>query len=484
MPNHDLAKGKESVLMFMAFKKTPDHLLDAAYHRQKGTINGVSECIIMGIPMALGTGLMKLLHRSRPFKAPLKRPLLFKTKRFQRDVVINCDDDIINKQTLINSVMNRLEFPSFVFFIVSVSTINGYWSNEELLRRFNALHRQFPRQSKLYTIGNSVQGRPLFVLQFGGQGRKFAPKVKLVANMHGNEVTGRELLFDFATYMLTSERSRVKDVLRRTQIHVMPTMNPDGFVSAQRGQCDGVVGRFNANGVDLNRDFPGLDGNWSRRLQPETSSVARWILNNKFVLSMNFHCGALVVNYPYDAYYFGEAHPIASSPDHDVFVSLASAYARRHFNMSYSVEFEGGITNGARWYPVNGGMQDFNYLYTDCFELTLELTTCKYPQQDPRRLEWRMNKEALFGFVASAHMGVKGVVIGANGASVDIVVVGKETKNATCDAFGRFWRLLEHGRRYKIYAVSKDGAKRSESVNVHLRNRRNKDAKFIKLVLR
>ena len=48
--------------MLASFEKTADHLFDAAYYGQKDEISGVSECIIMGIPMPLGTGLFQLRY--------------------------------------------------------------------------------------------------------------------------------------------------------------------------------------------------------------------------------------------------------------------------------------------------------------------------------------------------------------------------------------------------------------------------------------
>ena len=78
---HGLAKMKESVLMLASFEKTADHLFDAAYYGQKDEISGVSECIIMGIPMAVGTGLMKLLHKPEPYSMPRRRKVLFESDK-------------------------------------------------------------------------------------------------------------------------------------------------------------------------------------------------------------------------------------------------------------------------------------------------------------------------------------------------------------------------------------------------------------------
>uniref|UniRef100_A0A8C7K497 DNA-directed RNA polymerase subunit n=1 Tax=Oncorhynchus kisutch TaxID=8019 RepID=A0A8C7K497_ONCKI len=82
-----LAKMKESVLMLASFEKTADHLFDAAYFGQKDSVCGVSECIIMGIPMNIGTGLFKLLHKADKDPTPPRRPLLFDSPDFHIPLV-------------------------------------------------------------------------------------------------------------------------------------------------------------------------------------------------------------------------------------------------------------------------------------------------------------------------------------------------------------------------------------------------------------
>lgn len=59
-----VAKMKESVLMLASFEKTTDHLFDAAVHAREDAIVGVSECIIMGVPIPIGTGIFKLLQKT------------------------------------------------------------------------------------------------------------------------------------------------------------------------------------------------------------------------------------------------------------------------------------------------------------------------------------------------------------------------------------------------------------------------------------
>ncbi|VDL81613.1 unnamed protein product [Nippostrongylus brasiliensis] len=60
-----VAEMKESVLLLASFEKTMDHLFEAAFYSQKDPIRGVSECIILGIPISIGTGMFKL-HQKLP----------------------------------------------------------------------------------------------------------------------------------------------------------------------------------------------------------------------------------------------------------------------------------------------------------------------------------------------------------------------------------------------------------------------------------
>lgn len=53
----------KSVLMLASFEKTADHLFNASVSGREDRIEGVSECIIMGIPMTIGTGMIKVKQR-------------------------------------------------------------------------------------------------------------------------------------------------------------------------------------------------------------------------------------------------------------------------------------------------------------------------------------------------------------------------------------------------------------------------------------
>lgn len=58
-----VSKMRESVLMLASFEKTTDHLFDAAVHGRTDAIVGVSECIVMGMNVRVGTGAPSLFWK-------------------------------------------------------------------------------------------------------------------------------------------------------------------------------------------------------------------------------------------------------------------------------------------------------------------------------------------------------------------------------------------------------------------------------------
>ena len=123
------------------------------------------------------------------------------------------------------------------------------------------------------------------------------------------------------------------NLVHNTRIHILPSMNPDGYEQSKQGDCNGVHGRSNANGKDLNRDFPDQFRRKFGRAQPETKAIMKWLDEIPFVLSANLHGGSLVANYPYDDNrWLSEIY--TKSPDDDVFRSVAKSYSFNHATMA------------------------------------------------------------------------------------------------------------------------------------------------------
>lgn len=279
------------------------------------------------------------------------------------------------------------------------------------------------------------------------------PEVKLIGNMHGNEVIGRELLIRLADYLcdaIINNKDDIRKFVESANLHILPSMNPDGFEMALHTspkERAWLTGRGNANGKDLNRNFPDLDKiffnmkkiesevaypkfdhllelfSGSNDVEPEVKAVGDWTLGIPFVLSANFHEGDLVANYPFDESTVDGISHTSKTPDDETFKYLARVYASNHKTMAQpgrpscdgttenKFSEQGGITNGAKWYSVSGGMQDFNYLATNDMEITIEMSCDKFPDSKDLPKYWDDNKKALIEFLWAVHTGIKGIVM-------------------------------------------------------------------------
>ena len=145
--------------------------------------------------------------------------------------------------------------------------------------------------------------------------------------------------------------------------------------------------------------------------QPETSAIMEWTWNHNFVLSANMHSGALVANYPFDGPNSGT---YSACPDDDLFVDLALTYSENHENMYSESPFSQGITNGAEWYAVFGGMQDWNYVWESDFDITLEQNEVKWPNSNQLANLWEEHREPLLVYLEKVFDGVRGTIVDAS----------------------------------------------------------------------
>ncbi|KAI6069781.1 putative carboxypeptidase X1 [Aix galericulata] len=359
---------------------------------------------------------------------------------------------------------------------------HNYKEMRKLMKRVND---ECPNITRVYSIGKSYLGLKMYVMEIsdnpgqhevgtcpaapgqGGQSRGAhsgdpqppgavpagEPEFRYVAGMHGNEVLGRELLLNLMEYLCREFRRgnpRVVRLVTDTRIHLLPSMNPDGYETAYKlgSELSGwAMGRWTYEGIDLNHNFADLNtALWDAEdndlvphefpnhyipipeyytfanatVAPETRAVIDWMQRYPFVLSANLHGGELVVTYPFDmTRTYWKAQELTPTADDGVFRWLATVYATSNLAMAseerrlcHYDDFmrSGNIINGANWHTVPGSMNDFSYLHTNCFEITVELSCDKFPHASELPAEWENNRESLLLYMEQVHRGIKGVV--------------------------------------------------------------------------
>ncbi len=133
-----------------------------------------------------------------------------------------------------------------------------------------------PAASGWETIGRSSEGRPIRALLVGSE--RARTKLMVVGSIHGTEPAGRAVI----------ARLRGARPPRGTALWLVDTANPDGAAAGSRG---------NANGVDLNRNFPHRwrpqDGVYESGTgpasEPETQVMMRFIEREQPRVSLWYH---------------------------------------------------------------------------------------------------------------------------------------------------------------------------------------------------
>ena len=307
----------------------------------------------------------------------------------------------------------------------------------------------FPGLCRLDTIGTSINGRIVYALKISdnaAEDEEDEPDVFFSSTIHGDETGGFVLMLRLADYLLTgySAGGTIRNLMDNRQIWINPLANPDGTYNISDTITSPV--RFNANGYDLNRNFPDPAGVNPPR-QKETLDMMKFLSKHRFVLSANFHSGAEVVNYPWDRWQRYHA-------DNSWFYDISEAYADTVHNYSeadYMTMFNNGITNGYEWYQIYGGRQDYIVYELQGREVTIELD--RDYVTPPGRLDdlWEYNREALTGYLENALYGIHGKVTDSRSGDpvpARIFIEGHDgdSSHIYSDTLsGRFIRLIGSG---------------------------------------
>nr|XP_019953405.1 PREDICTED: probable carboxypeptidase X1 isoform X1 [Paralichthys olivaceus] len=368
---------------------------------------------------------------------------------------------------------------------------------KEMRKLMKSVTEECPDITRIYTIGKSYNGLKLYVMEISdnpGKHELGEPEFRYVAGMHGNEVLGRELVLNLMQHLCKEYKKgnqRIVRLVTETRIHLLPSMNPDGYEFAyEKGSelAGWADGRYSVEGIDLNHNFPDLNNiMWDSQegaadpskvpnhyiaipeyytkedatVAPVTRAVISWMQDIPFVLSANLHGGELVVTYPYDCTRDWTPQEDTPTADNAFFRWLATVYASTNLvmanperRMCHYEDFQAhnNIINGGAWHTVPGSMNDFSYLHTNCFEVTVELSCDKFPHASELPIEWENNKESLLVYMEQVHRGIKGVVrdkISKQGIADAVIKVEDHDHDIRSATDGDYWRLLNPGD-YKV----------------------------------
>jgi hypothetical protein len=319
----------------------------------------------------------------------------------------------INVATTIEQMQSWDRYPSYQVYV-------------DLIQK---LAQDFPNICRLDTIGYSVENRLILSLKIYDNATENAPKFFYSSTIHGDELTGAVVLLRLADYLLKNHQTNneIQNLISNTQIYICPIANPDGVYAGGNNNVSYAT-RYNANYVDLNRNFPNPkygqhpDG---EQHQKETLAFMQYSLQEDFDISINIHGGAEVCNYPWDTWRENQKQ----HPDTEWFISLCQEFISIVRNAGGNNYFSdvtySGITNGGDWYRIYGSRQDWQNWYTKARELTLEVSTTKTPSSNLLPHYWNKLKDGLISFIINSQIGVEGVI--------KDITNGEKIENATIE---------------------------------------------------
>ncbi len=342
-----------------------------------------------------------------------------------------------------------------------------YTAYETMMQQFAS---DYPQICKLITIATLNSGRKILALRISDNvnTEENEPEFLYTSSIHGDETTGYILMLHLADSLLRGYGivNRITNIVNNFDIVICPLANPDGTYAGGNTTLNGAT-RYNANSVDLNRNYPDPepldpsnpnynhlhpDGNaW----QPETVAFMNFADQNTFTMGANFHGGFEIVNYPWDTW-----SKLTADDAWWRYVCREYADTVHKFAPSdYMNELVNGITDGYAWYQVTGGRQDYMNYYHYCREATIELSDTKLLPAGQLIAHWKYNCRSLLNFIEQSGYGLHGLVTDAQTAAplkAKIFISGFDKDSSqvyTKPQVGDYHRLLKSGSYNVTYSA-------------------------------
>ena len=317
------------------------------------------------------------------------------------------------------------------------------------------------RTCTLFSLGtlSTSNHRQLLGVRINNGSPEGKPKFLYTSTMHGDEITGMIIMLRLINELCTSTDSQIVDLVNNLDIYIMPLTNPDGTYNGGNSTVNNAK-RYNGNNIDLNRNYKDYyqgahpDGN---SYEDETIWTMAMGDENLFTMSANYHGGAEVMNYPWDATY--EDH--ADKAWYEYVCTQYVQVARQTYSSYMSDTYSDGVTSGAEWYVITGSRQDYMNAYAQCREVTVECSTTKTPSASSLPSFWNYNRNSMLAFMEQCLKGVHGFVYDANtnqpieGVKVTVMDHDSETSFVTTHAVGDFHRPIKGGSY--TFEFTKDG---------------------------
>ena len=338
------------------------------------------------------------------------------------------------------------------------------WDQYPTYSAYEAMMYQFatdhPDKCEIIELGTLPSNRKILIAHINNGSGEGKPKFLYTSTIHGDETTGWMLMLRFIDYLLENPTEpECANILENVDLYVGPNTNPDGTYHGGNNTVNGAT-RYNANGVDMNRNYADPHGGLHPDGNPyatETEWFMQFAQDNNFVMGANYHGGAEVMNYPWDNTYTLHA-------DDQWYQLISHEYANlcHQVNSNYMTDYNNGITNGAQWYMIGGGRQDYMNGYAQCRELTIECSNTKLPSGSQMPTFWNINKNAIFAYVNQCLYGIHGTVVDAESKApigdATVTLVGHDDQYSTVSTQlpgGDFHRPVKAGT-YNV-RITKNG---------------------------